>query len=501
MINNAFTHIVQQQIIEFAINDQQKAADVQERISQVYRVKIMPLLEEVFSSYCKTGEYIRIDQLELNLGSLDLVNLEQDLVAQLKPQLEEKLTQVIYKARQNQAQKGVQIFYEKAKQQKADKQRPKQQRGINLFYFYLERGYFPWWSRSEDRNLEKQIELFTELEWLHGNQKSKLLSLIQNKTTRRRIIDLLLPEQLVKICSEVDPSSTTIISTIQKEVIKYLDLIIDQRYAKSLLAFYSMDTMLKDLFGKKSDFFNKKKKQDYAVQLLLELFKRSHAVFPISKTQLKEINQFSTSDFQFLGKDDFLEIREFLNKETKNISRPFKKGQTPKNKIEDSQKIEINNAGIIILWPYLQIFFRELGLLNGREFKQEAAQWKAIHLLHYLCTGEEKTEEQELILYKLFCQLPIDAFVPTKFELSDMEKEECEHLLETVVKNWPVLKNTSNKGLRDTFLKRAGILSKDDNGWLIQIERKSLDILLDRLNWSISNIKFPWNNYLIKVKW
>jgi len=134
-------------------------------------------------------------------------------------------------------------------------------------------------------------------------------------------------------------------------------------------------------------------------------------------------------------------------------------------------------------------------------FKHEEAQWRAIHLLYFLATGNEATEEQELLLPKLMCDCPIDAFVLTHFELSDQEKEECHHLLETLIKNWSVLKKTSVKGLQTTFIQREGMLSRDGNVWLVQIERTSLDILLERLNWSISNIKLPWNDYLIQVKW
>jgi len=55
--------------------------------------------------------------------------------------------------------------------------------------------------------------------------------------------------------------------------------------------------------------------------------------------------------------------------------------------------------------------------------------------------------------------------------------------------------------LRESFLKRDGILTQKENGWLLQVERKTLDILIDSIPWGYSTVSFSWNEYLIFVEW
>ena len=56
-------------------------------------------------------------------------------------------------------------------------------------------------------------------------------------------------------------------------------------------------------------------------------------------------------------------------------------------------------------------------------------------------------------------------------------------------------------GLRDAFLKRDGLLIKKEDGWLLQVERKTLDVLLDKIPWGYSTVSLPWNSYLVFVEW
>jgi hypothetical protein len=74
-------------------------------------------------------------------------------------------------------------------------------------------------------------------------------------------------------------------------------------------------------------------------------------------------------------------------------------------------------------------------------------------------------------------------------------------MLSEVIRHWSVLKNTSVAGLRETFLQREGRISPAANGWKLQIERKTVDVLLGKLPWGIGIIKLPWMNELMYVDW
>ncbi|MFW6310568.1 MAG: contractile injection system tape measure protein, partial [Prolixibacteraceae bacterium] len=85
--------------------------------------------------------------------------------------------------------------------------------------------------------------------------------------------------------------------------------------------------------------------------------------------------------------------------------------------------------------------------------------------------------------------------------LNEQIKNEAESLLEAAIKNWPALKNTSPDGLRQNFLQRDGKLIKKEENYRLLIERKTQDILLDKLNWNISVVKLPWMKNLLHVEW
>ncbi|WP_373396428.1 contractile injection system tape measure protein [Algoriphagus halophilus] len=63
------------------------------------------------------------------------------------------------------------------------------------------------------------------------------------------------------------------------------------------------------------------------------------------------------------------------------------------------------------------------------------------------------------------------------------------------------MKNTSVDGLRETFLQRDGKISRVENGWKLKVERKTVDIQMNKLPWGIGMIKLPWMNEMMFVDW
>ncbi len=99
------------------------------------------------------------------------------------------------------------------------------------------------------------------------------------------------------------------------------------------------------------------------------------------------------------------------------------------------------------------------------------------------------------------CGIPVDDVLLPSEKLSDEIKSECEELLGEVLRHWSKLKNTSAAALRETFLQRNGKLTEVENGWLLNVEQKGFDILLDSLPWGIGTIKLPWADYKLHVEW
>ena len=168
---------------------------------------------------------------------------------------------------------------------------------------------------------------------------------------------------------------------------------------------------------------------------------------------------------------------------------------------EADDSFEIYNAGLVVLAQFLPLFFDALGLLEDKSFSTEQSAVRGAQILQFICTCSTEMPEQDMILNKILCGLPIDTPLPGTLHISNYEKEEVDNLLASVIEHWKALKGTSAKGLRQTFLNRTGMIKIENNGWSIFIERTTVDVLLDHLPWSISIIKLPWNDKFIHVEW
>ena len=101
------------------------------------------------------------------------------------------------------------------------------------------------------------------------------------------------------------------------------------------------------------------------------------------------------------------------------------------------------------------------------------------------------------MLCGLDLQHPIRRFV----DLREDEILEIENCLTSIIDHWSKLGATSIKGLREGFFSRDGKLVKNDDSWVLQVEQRSIDILLQHIPWMISLIKLPWMQHQLKVEW
>ncbi len=65
----------------------------------------------------------------------------------------------------------------------------------------------------------------------------------------------------------------------------------------------------------------------------------------------------------------------------------------------------------------------------------------------------------------------------------------------------PALASSSPAALRETFLQRSGALTYGDTGWLLDVERKTVDVILAQVPWQFSRIRHPWMPDLLAVDW
>lgn len=165
------------------------------------------------------------------------------------------------------------------------------------------------------------------------------------------------------------------------------------------------------------------------------------------------------------------------------------------------ESIYVGMSGVVLLHPFIQPFFEELGLLDDSDFKDETARRRGVGLLQYLTAGDVDVVEYDATLLKFLCALPFETPIDSRIELTDIERKEVDELLSMVIKHWGALGDVGVDSLRQGFLQRDGKLSKRSDGWLLQIEKQTMDILLDRLPWGFGVVKLPWQADMLFVEW
>ena len=88
-----------------------------------------------------------------------------------------------------------------------------------------------------------------------------------------------------------------------------------------------------------------------------------------------------------------------------------------------------------------------------------------------------------------------------KTEITGHEINECEDLLNSVIQNWSVLKNTTTEGLRESFLQRSGKMTEQEDQFIIQPEQRSIDLLLEYIPWTFRMIRLPWMKKAVEIEW
>ncbi len=188
-----------------------------------------------------------------------------------------------------------------------------------------------------------------------------------------------------------------------------------------------------------------------------------------------------------------------------NKSMETKQNNQPENFKETQEEMSsttyVNNAGIMLLSPYLPRLFSMLELTGNGMFKGSKEQIRAIYLIQYLIFGKTDFPEHEMTLNKLLTGFEATEPIPRNIELTEKEIETANSLLKSALQHWEKLKNTSIEGLREGFLQRGGKLEEKEDFFQLVLEERPYDMLLDSLSWNFRTTKFGWMKKAIQTKW
>ncbi|NRN30514.1 contractile injection system tape measure protein [Photorhabdus heterorhabditis] len=162
--------------------------------------------------------------------------------------------------------------------------------------------------------------------------------------------------------------------------------------------------------------------------------------------------------------------------------------------------LQVNNAGILILWPMLPALFNQLGLLEGKKFIHRQAQLSAVNFLDYLIWGTEETPAERKRLNNVLCGLMADE--NSESILLEPEKQLITvQWLDTVIAQLPGWKKLSRNDVRQLFLQRPGELLANEQEIKITIQQQPFDALLADWPWPLNIAKLPWLDRSLLIDW
>lgn len=450
------THIINKVFLEVNTNSSKKAFALKDNLGVFLKRELFPIVESYFDKQntVLSGSTLRFNKIDIEINQVDisnLNNLKNSIVYQLKKRIDSEIKNVTnYSENQNEL---VVLSKNKSKQ--------------DAFIYFLKTGKKPWWQSNIYKLFdEKGIKAIIS----ETGFSSKFKEALTHKKIRQRLVNQFNNNIL-----------TLLITSADSEKIR------DKHKIFSIL---ENNNTLKNTFW----------------MAIIDTYRLNNS--SKIKTMLRQLKANKTIDlntYQTLENFANLIVKIPLGKK-KEIEIPKEKdillnNKSTEKKEELDKNLYLNNAGLVLMHPFLKPFFinAKLADSNGKIIESEIET--SIHLLHYLCTKEEQKLESELVLEKFLCGYPINKPMQRFIALPQELKHMAEEVLQSAITHWEALKNTSPDGLRTGFLQREGKLMIEKDSCKIVVERKAQDILLDKIPWNIHLIKLPWLDNLIFVEW
>lgn len=171
-----------------------------------------------------------------------------------------------------------------------------------------------------------------------------------------------------------------------------------------------------------------------------------------------------------------------------------------------SQNEYVNDAGVVLLSPFLPGLFDRAGIhLSKIELAPGESPgtdyYRALLMTHYLAEGSSFYLSSPSALINILCGVPVGVVPPPDMRLSDDDIQLCDQLLTVIIAYWPTIRGTSVAGLQETFLQREGKLTIEENRYYLRVQRKTLDVLVDSVPWSFAAVYLSWMDAPLYTIW
>ena len=479
-------HVIKKQIIALRLDKQLDSFLLQQQVSDQFRESVLPVFEDEFNKLAGEEEVISLERVEIDLGVISVDDIRDglwhaDLLAHFRKQFSTTLLEETGHQNKTLIRRSVAGNY------------------YRQWFFYMSNGYLPWnhmvradpqWTSVLEElatdyqsiaELRNEIESNTLLvlrmirqhDWLFLVRLIEVLTAEKQEgllTILRKIYSLSVPSNKPEAANNLKLQTSLSNSVYENIVFRIL-----RSAAKPDGSFASFIVELK---------------HDMDVLINYKSVVGIRGLDAASNHGLQEGEVITKNVFHAISLPGDKVNSEILRAENESWKQ-----------FVEEESIFTSNAGLVLIHPFLSSLFKRMGLLAAQQFSGRAAQEKAIYLLHYVATGKTKAEEYELLVPKILCAYPVTLPVEKSIRLSAKERKEADGMLKAAIASWDILKSTSVAGLREGFLQRSGKVILKEGKISLQLEKKTIDVLLDHLPWSLSLIKLSWLDELIRVEW
>lgn len=462
-------HIIQKVNIDIDVPDIKTARHIYGNFSEFWNTKLLPKLEQALKNSPQVSQSVRYDKISLEFSARSVEEIENLLIEQLPAEL---VSAVSYKTSRETVKGSEKSGFTKPGNELAladdTASVSSAETILNNFIFFLRYGKQEWYV-SQKQNWLDEI-LLTET--IRSSEKRIWLPLFRVLTESPVAPERLFRQFTSSFCFFIITHFSTVTSITAT---KTTDSLIAEEERSNEPAKANLKKLLKILAAEIT------RKENFSSPVITEVNELLH------KPEMGNIIPAGIKDYEYPAPGQ-ASPRKANTDQTDEIG-------------EETDGIYVRHAGLILLHPFLQYFFKNLGLLRDEEFAGNESKETAIHLAYFLATGHEQPYEHELIFEKYLCAWPHGIPVNRFVTLTDSMKQEAEQLLKAVIHHWKVLKNSSPAGLREGFLQRKGKLILSEQQHKLIIEKNSIDILLDQLPWSHSIITLPWLKKVLYAEW
>lgn len=519
--------VIQKLFLEVDSNDVTINHHRADEVMQVIKTEVLPQLEEVLESlFEQTGLRLQIDRLDLDLGSCNEQNLTQIIGEELRKQLPSAIKQQLDIAKvQEQNEDRAQASGEANSTQSTSPQG----RLVDITLHFLQTGYLPWWSGAKE-NLASILKSWDE-EFASESGAGKIehllhIASLQSKVRKRLLLQFKMPFILKALSASQKHQSKVAFLQEAHETFELhkkvkaakgkhfeIPLLLENKWLES-----AFEEVLNNATNKKI------KPTEWLVNLI-------RAVVPNHTSIITEIKNVLDSSTASAIPELFAHVEHAIPNVWEALEKPVSESPKRKSEQKDQQQklhptkdnfadevlenvfapnqrqnddsIYINNAGLVLLHPFLPHFLKSLGLTENHQFIDEEARLKAIYILHFVATGELTATEDQLYFEKFLCAWPEEEPLPSyAIENKDELDTEVDRLWDAIRSRWKAMKSSQFDALRVNFLHRNGKLEQDHAGhWTLTVEPDGRDILLQTIDWSVYLLRLPWMAEVVYVEW